>query len=141
MFKLDPRLSSDTLQIASWPLCEVLLMNDSHFPWLILVPKISGATELYHLTKNQRIQLDAESIFLSETLMKLYQGTRLNVAALGNVVSQLHIHHVVRFQTDSAWPAPVWGKFAAKPYEEDALNQQIKMLAPIIEHKFLSACV
>jgi len=141
VFKLDPRLSSDTLQIASWPLCEVLLMNDSHFPWLILVPKISGATELYHLTKNQRIQLDAESIFLSETLMKLYQGTRLNVAALGNVVSQLHIHHVVRFQTDSAWPAPVWGKFAAKPYEEDALNQQIKMLAPIIEHKFLSACV
>ncbi len=136
MFKLDSRLEKDTIKLASWPLCDVQLMNDSQFPWLILVPRVEGATELYHLDKGQREQLDSESIFLSESLMNVYQGDKLNTAALGNVVSQLHIHHVVRFQGDIAWPAPIWGKFSAKPFSSDALVEQKMKLALVIERSW-----
>ena len=107
-------------------------MNDSQFPWVILVPRIKNATELYHLDKAQREQLDAESIFLSEALMEIYQGDKLNTAALGNVVSQLHIHHVVRFEGDIAWPAPIWGKVPAKYYHAEALTMQTERLSSII---------
>lgn len=111
-------------------------MNDAQFPWVILVPRVEGATELYHLDKAQREQLDAESIQLSEALMTIYQGDKLNIAALGNVVSQLHIHHVVRFQNDLVWPAPIWGKLQAKHFSEDELAVQKKQLAVIIEHQW-----
>jgi len=136
MFKLDARLESDTINLASWPLCDVQLMDDSQFPWVILIPRVEGATEIYHLDKSQREQLDAESIFLSETLMAVYQGDKLNTAALGNVVSQLHIHHVVRFEGDITWPAPVWGKVPAKHFSGEALARQKKLLAVIIEHSW-----
>jgi len=136
MFKLDPRLSNDTIKLASWPLCDVQLMNDAQFPWVILVPRAEGASELYHLDKKQRDQLDAESIFLSETLMQVYQGDKFNTAALGNVVNQLHIHHVVRFKDDIAWPAPIWGKFDVKTYSEEALAEQKVKLAPVIERSW-----
>ncbi|MFT7371685.1 MAG: diadenosine tetraphosphate (Ap4A) HIT family hydrolase [Oleiphilaceae bacterium] len=136
MFKLDARLDNDTINIASWPLCEVQLMNESQFPWVILIPRIEGATELYHLDKAQREQLDTESIFLSEALMAIYQGDKLNTAALGNVVSQLHIHHVVRFDGDITWPAPVWGKVPAKHFSAEALATQKKRLAVIIAHSW-----
>ena len=133
MFELDSRLDNDTIKLASWPLCDVQLMNDSQFPWLILVPRVEGATELYHLDKVQREQLDAESIFLSETLMEVYQGDKLNIAALGNVVSQLHIHHVVRFKVDIAWPAPIWGKFPANPLADKEIMEQKAKLVSVIE--------
>jgi len=136
VFKLDSRLENDTINLASWPLCDVQLMNDSQFPWVILIPRVEGATELYHLDKAQRLQLDAESIFLSEALMSIYQGDKLNTAALGNVVSQLHIHHVVRFEGDLTWPAPVWGKVPAKHFSDEALSKQKKMLAVIIERSW-----
>ena len=133
MFKLDSRLANDTINIASWPLCEVQLMNDTQFPWLILIPRVEGVTELYQLDKAQREQLDAESVFLSKTLMTQFQGDKLNIAALGNVVSQLHIHHVVRFTADVAWPAPIWGKFPVTAYSSEALAAQKNQLAVIIE--------
>ena len=136
MFKLDSRLKKDTIKLVSWPLCDVQLMNDSQFPWLILVPRVEGASELYHLDKSQREQLDAESIFLSETIMHIFQGDKLNIAALGNVVSQLHIHHVVRFKSDIAWPAPIWGKFPAQPYSTEALTAQKLKLTQIIERSW-----
>ena len=136
MFKLDARLENDTINLVSWPLCDVQLMDDSQFPWVILVPRIEGATELYHLDKAQREQLDAESIFLSESLMAIYQGDKLNTAALGNVVSQLHIHHVVRFEGDITWPAPVWGKVPAKHFSDDGLAKQKELLSVIIEHRW-----
>jgi diadenosine tetraphosphate (Ap4A) HIT family hydrolase len=132
MFELDSRLKNDTVTLASWPLCEVLLMNDVQYPWVILVPKVEGATELFHLNKTQRQQLDAESILLSETLMSVFQGDKLNVAALGNVVSQLHIHHVVRFKSDITWPAPVWGKFPAQAYSEVELQERMRQLSALI---------
>ena len=104
-------------------------MNDAQFPWVILVPKVAGVTELYHLDQAQRRQLDTESIYLSQVLMNAYCGDKLNVAALGNVVSQLHIHHIVRFEGDAVWPAPVWGKLAAIPLsEEDVIEHKGKLL-------------
>jgi len=132
MFELDSRLENDTLRLASWPLCEVLLMNDVQFPWVILVPRVAGATELYLLDKAQREQLDVESTFLSEAIMALFEGKKLNVAALGNVVSQLHIHHVVRYEDDLTWPAPIWGKLPAVTYSDEQLKMITEKLAIVI---------
>jgi len=130
-FQLDERLQNDTIKLASWPLCEVLLMNDTNYPWVILVPRIKDATELYQLDHSQRQQFDAESDYLAQTLMSLFQGDKMNVAALGNVVKQLHIHHVVRFETDQAWPAPIWGKFPVVPYAPDERDNVLKKLLPL----------
>lgn len=128
MFQLDARLVNDTILLASWPLCDVLLMNDTQYPWCILVPRLPGLTEIYQLSSDQRQQLDCESIFLSKTLMSVFEGDKLNVAALGNVVSQLHIHHVVRYTHDVTWPAPVWGKCPAEAYSETLLTRYVEKL-------------
>lgn len=128
MFQLDNRLENDTTLIASWPLCEVLLMNDSQYPWCILVPRVESLSEMYQLSRSQRQQLDLESIYLSKTLMQVFKGDKLNVAALGNVVNQLHIHHVVRYSADKAWPAPIWGKLPTIAYSEEALESCLKKL-------------
>lgn len=130
-FKLDARLENDTIKVASWPLCDLLLMNDSQYPWCILVPRVAGLSEIYQLSRTQRQQLDLESIFLSKTLMTVFIGEKLNVAALGNVVKQLHIHHIVRYSNDPSWPAPVWGKFPAKAYSEEALKACLKKLGDL----------
>ncbi len=130
-FQLDTRLENDTHKVASWPLCDLLLMNDSHYPWCILVPRVYGLSEIYQLSPTQRQQLDLESILLSKTLMDLFDGEKLNVAALGNVVNQLHIHHVVRYSNDAAWPAPVWGKFPVKAYSDEALKVHLEKLSDL----------
>ncbi len=132
-FELDSRLKKDTLRLASWPLCEVLLMNDSQYPWVILVPRRVGLRELFELTEKDQQMYWAESMALSKLLMDVFSGHKLNVAALGNVVSQLHIHHVVRFEGDAAWPGPVWGKVPAKPYASDALGVVQSKLAGVRE--------
>lgn len=131
IFQLDARLENDTIKVASWPLCDLLLMNDSQYPWCILVPRVSGLSEIYQLSRTQRQQLGLESIFLSKTLMSVFEGEKLNVAALGNVVKQLHIHHIVRYSSDPSWPAPVWGKFPAKAYSEEALIVCLKKLGDL----------
>ncbi len=102
-FKLDSRLAADTVDLGAFPLCQVLLMNDSHYPWFILVPRRSGATEIYHLTPSEQQQLMRESSYLAESLADLFAARKRNVAPLGNVVAQLHIHHVVRQEDDAAW--------------------------------------
>lgn len=131
-FTLDSRLEADTIPIASWPLCELRMMNDAQYPWLILVPRVTGATELYDLSHAQRQQLDRESILLSQHLMRSFSGDKLNVAALGNVVSQLHIHHIVRFKTDPAWPAPVWGKLPVKAMNQGEVEQRKRQLHALV---------
>ena len=133
LFELDTRLENDTKHIASWPLCDLLLMNDSQYPWCILVPRVANLSEIYQLSHRQRQQLDLESIYLSKTLMQIFTGEKLNIAALGNVVNQLHIHHVVRYSSDPSWPAPVWGKFPAKPYSEESLKSCLKKLSDLKE--------
>lgn len=127
-FALDDRLAADTIFVASWPLSEVRMMNDEQYPWLILVPRVPGAREVYELTDQQRRQLDKESVLLSRTIMDGFSGHKLNVAALGNVVSQLHIHHIVRFEQDLAWPAPVWGKFPVIPMGTDEISKRLTLL-------------
>jgi diadenosine tetraphosphate (Ap4A) HIT family hydrolase len=124
IFTLDPRLQQDTLYIAEFSLSKVLLMNDARYPWVILVPKITGLTEIFELDEAGQQQLMHESNFVSNKLKKVIQADKMNVAALGNVVSQLHIHHVARFIHDESWPAPVWGKgqaIAYTPAESDAV--------------------
>ena len=132
-FVLDPRLEGDTVWLASWPVSEVLLMNDSQYPWVILVPRRISVSEIYQLSKDDQKQLLDESIFLGETLMRAYSGEKLNVAALGNVVNQLHLHHVIRFSVDKTWPAPVWGQFPPIRYEKSELDHQLELLKTIVD--------
>lgn len=129
MFILDPRLQQDTIELGDFSLCKVLLMNDARYPWVILVPKITGVTEIFQLTYAQQIELMLESNFVAQALKELVGADKMNVASLGNVVSQLHVHHVARFLDDETWPAPVWGKGKAVPYnkqEIEAVSQQLK---------------
>jgi len=128
MFKLDHRLANDTIKIGSFALCEVLLMNDARYPWVILVPRREGATEIHLLDERDQQQLISESSFVASRLANLVHADKMNVAALGNVVSQLHIHHVARFKIDETWPAPVWGKGSAVPYSEQEQEAVITQL-------------
>lgn len=130
MFKLDERLLSDTFRIGRLPLCEVLLMNDSQFPWVILVPQREGMTEILDLTRDDQTQLWEESRQVCLALREICQPDKLNIAALGNVVSQLHLHHVARYITDVAWPAPVWGRQPVVPYPE---NQKVSLCQQLAE--------
>lgn len=115
-FELHPRLAADTFLIDDWPLCRLLLMNDAQYPWCILVPRRNNIREIYDLCGEDQRRLLQESSALGQAMMAAFTGHKLNVAALGNMVAQLHIHHIVRFQTDAAWPAPVWGKHPPQPY-------------------------
>ena len=115
-FQLHPQLAQDTWLVTDLPLCRVLLMNETRYPWVILVPRRQDIREIHELTAMERQQLWQESDQLSRALMKLFKPDKLNIAALGNQVPQLHIHHIARFQTDAAWPAPVWGKFPPQAY-------------------------
>ncbi|MDO7597334.1 MAG: HIT family protein [Pseudomonadota bacterium] len=128
LFTLDPRLQQDTLEIAEFSLCKVLLMNDARYPWVILVPKITGLTEIFQLDDAGQQQLMVESNFVAKKLKQVIQADKMNVAALGNVVSQLHIHHVARFIQDDSWPAPVWGKGEAIAYTQAESDAVIALL-------------
>ncbi len=108
-FILDPRLAADTHPVAQWPLCELLLMDDAQYPWLILVPRVAGARELMDLDEATRVQLHRETDAAALGLRKAFSPHKLNVAALGNVVEQLHVHVIGRQPDDAAWPRPVWG--------------------------------
>jgi diadenosine tetraphosphate (Ap4A) HIT family hydrolase len=129
-FALHPRLAADSFVLAQWPLCCVLLADDTQYPWCILVPRRAGVREIHELCETDQQQLLRESSALGRALMQAFDGDKLNVAALGNVVAQLHVHHVVRFEGDPAWPAPVWGRHAAVPYDDDARRTFVERLAP-----------
>lgn len=122
-FKLHPRLSQDSIEIGQFTLSRLLLINDSLYPWFVLVPQIQSISEIYQLTEKDQQLLQQESSFLAQKLAILYQADKMNIAAIGNLVPQLHIHHIVRYKKDIAWPAPVWGKFDAVPYTEQQLNK------------------
>ncbi|MES0875209.1 HIT family protein [Sinimarinibacterium thermocellulolyticum] len=132
-FELDPRLAADTLPVGDGPLCRVLLMNDQRYPWVILVPRVAGVTELYQLTSAQQRQLLDESMRLGERLMAHFAGHKLNVAALGNVVAQLHVHHIVRYRDDAAWPAPVWGRHPPQPYGAEGAQARVAELRRLLD--------
>lgn len=125
-FQLHPRLAQDCITIGRFELCRLLMMNDSQYPWFILVPERTNLQEIYQLSKADRELLTEESSYLTENLAVLYQADKMNIAAIGNMVPQLHIHHIVRYQTDKAWPAPIWGKFDAVPYTERQIADNLK---------------
>lgn len=130
MFNLHPQLANDTFQIAESELNLLLLMNDQNYPWCILVPKRENVKEIFQLPQRDQYQLSDESSLLGETLMDSFQAHKINVAALGNMVPQLHIHHIARFTKDPAWPKPVWGLVPAIPYsqtEKDKVIHTLKM--------------
>ena len=131
-FELHPQLRADSLLLGELPLCSVLLINDSQFPWFVLVPRLSNAKEIYQLAEEDQIQLWQESSLLSQSVMSTFAGDKLNVASIGNLVPQLHIHHVVRFKSDPCWPAPIWGKLPMVSYSlEKARSIQRELLAKI----------
>lgn len=121
MFKLDERLFKDTVVLGDFTLCRVLLMNDNRYPWLILVPRRAGISELFELEMAEQQQLWQETSYVGQVLKDVFQADKINIATLGNVVKQLHMHIVVRMQDDAAWPAPVWGNGAAQGYTDEAL--------------------
>jgi len=130
VFTLDPQLAKDGIELAEFPLCKLLLCNDSAYPWFILVPKVADISEIYQLDWQQQQQLLNESSLLSELLMQVFSGDKMNVAALGNVVTQLHVHHVVRFKDDAQWPKPIWGQQALTAYTEEAITELKNKLLP-----------
>ena len=121
MFVLDPRLAQDTLHIGDFPLCRLLLMNDANYPWFILVPRREEVSELFQLDAADQRSLWRETLLLAELLKDTFKADKMNVATLGNVVAQLHMHVIVRRRGDAAWPAPVWGRQPAVPYTEEQI--------------------
>lgn len=119
-FTLDPRLAAESFSLGQLALCEVLLCDDARFPWIILVPKKAGAAEIIDLQEEERPVLMEEIAITSAALKRITGCHKLNVAALGNQVRQLHVHIIARFETDAAWAGPVWGKGTRVPYEEKA---------------------
>ena len=115
-FALNNKLAEDTLLLGRWAGCQVLLMNDQRFPWLIVVPEVEGAVELYDLDPALEILTTINT--LSQALANHTQAQKMNVAALGNMVPQLHIHIIARFADDAAWPNPVWGNGVVIPYAD-----------------------
>jgi diadenosine tetraphosphate (Ap4A) HIT family hydrolase len=124
-FQLHPRLQQDCILLGQLPLSQVLLMNDSQYPWCILVPRVADITEIYQLSHQQRQQLADESALLAKMMAEQFQPDKMNVANIGNKVMQLHIHHIARYQHDKAWPEPIWGKFPAVPYTDKQLQAVI----------------
>lgn len=122
-YQLHPRLQQDSIAIAEFELSEIRLINDSQYPWMILVPKRADISEVYQLPETEQQLLQQESSWLAKTMAELYQADKMNIAAIGNMVPQLHIHHIARYKTDIAWPAPVWGKFDAVPYTDSQIGQ------------------
>jgi diadenosine tetraphosphate (Ap4A) HIT family hydrolase len=132
-FELHPQLAADTHLVGDLPLCRLLLMNDRQYPWTILVPRQAGLREIYQLSDADQQRLWRESALLSRTLMRAFNGDKLNLAALGNMVPQLHVHHIVRYLSDAAWPAPVWGKHPAQPYSATALAERLSLLRGLLD--------
>jgi diadenosine tetraphosphate (Ap4A) HIT family hydrolase len=135
MFELDKRLENDTITIGDFQLSRVLLSKDSRYPWCILVPRVNAITESYQLSEQQQIQLCQESAWVASQLMVMFKGDSMNVAALGNVVSQLHVHHVVRFENDACWPGPIWGVGQSTPYTQSDLKSVALKITVLLEGK------
>jgi diadenosine tetraphosphate (Ap4A) HIT family hydrolase len=122
MAELHTQLQKDCLVLGQFELCKLLLMKDANYPWFILVPDRDAVTEIYQLNEEDQQQLLRESAIMARLLVEHFHADKVNIATLGNVVPQLHIHHVARYHDDPAWPAPVWGACPAQDYAEEALQ-------------------
>ncbi len=127
-YELHPQLAADTHPVAAFALSELRLMDDSNYPWLVLVPRVPDVREMIELDPMQRRELGDEIDHASRLLRDAFSPFKLNVAALGNLVPQLHVHVIARFESDPAWPAPVWGRVAARPYTPEDLVERVNTL-------------
>jgi diadenosine tetraphosphate (Ap4A) HIT family hydrolase len=141
MATIHPQLSADCIILGRFPLCHLLLANDRNYPWFILVPDRDNIREIYQLEAADRQQLLEESCQLAEFIMNAFNGDKLNVAALGNLVPQLHLHHIVRYEADAAWPAPVWGKHTALAYSDAAVEEIKSKISDAAFDNFTAASV
>ena len=132
LFELDDRLAADSHPLCRFELCDVRLMDDANYPWLILVPRIADARDLIDLDDTQRHRLSDETDRAARLLRDAFRPRKLNVAALGNVVAQLHVHVIARFESDAAWPAPVWGRVESAPYSPERLIERIGLLQGLL---------
>ena len=132
MFELDDRLKADTVKIGELTLCRVLLMNDAQYPWVILVPRRENVREVFELSEADQHQLSVESSAVAQAMAEYFKAEKMNVAALGNMVPQLHIHHIARFRDDAAWPKPVWGVHPPTAYGEAELAERISALKRVL---------
>jgi len=131
-FALDPRLAKDAVAVCDWPLSRVLLMNDARYAWLVLVPRRADVSEIFDLAEADQLQLWREATHAAELLKTATGCRKTNIGALGNIVSQLHVHVIARNEGDAAWPGPVWGAGAAVPYEAGALGVQIECMKVLL---------
>lgn len=128
-FTLDSRIAADTLPIGDLPLCSALLIDDARFPWFVLVPRRAGVTEVTDLSDEDATTLMGEIRVATRVMLELGKPDKVNVAALGNVVAQLHVHVVGRFRSDPAWPGPVWGHGTRAPYPDHAAAALVERAA------------
>lgn len=133
-FILHEGLAADCITLDDWPLCRVLLMNDATYPWLILVPRRAGLRDFHDVGQDDMPQFTGEISRASRALQSSFAPVKINVAALGNMVPQLHVHIIARFSDDPAWPGPIWGKVPARPYESGALQERVDLLKAALEN-------
>jgi len=136
MIELHPQLKKDTLVIGQFLLSKLLLMRDANYPWLILVPSREGLTEIFQLDEADQQQLQRESSCVAQLLAEEFKADKINIGALGNIVPQLHIHHIARYKNDLAWPAPVWGAHPAKVYSDEEAEKMITKVKMALADRF-----
>ncbi len=132
-FALDPRLAADSRLVASLPLCDVRLMNDARYAWLVLVPRRAGLVEITDLGDDEQAALWQEVNRAGRALRAVAPCDKLNLGALGNIVRQLHLHVVARREGDAAWPGPVWGHGKPVGYAEAALHERLAGLRQALD--------
>ncbi|MCU0697433.1 MAG: alpha/beta hydrolase [Myxococcaceae bacterium] len=136
-FRVDPRLEADSSHLAEGPLSQLRLMDEARFPWCLLVPRVSAAEDVRHLDEAQRAQLEAETHAVVDAVGRVFSPDKVNVAALGNVVRQLHVHVVARRLDDEAWPGPVWGRGPRVPATSgELLDRRRRLLEALHGHGF-----
>ncbi|MCW9023294.1 MAG: HIT domain-containing protein [Gammaproteobacteria bacterium] len=137
MAELHPQLKKDCLLIGQFSLCRLLLMPDANYPWFILVPDRDNISEIHQLSTDDQHTLINESSRLATLMETLFNPDKMNIAAIGNIVPQLHVHHVARFKNDVAWPAPIWGKVEARAYAENEIQNIISELKKHLTEDFV----
>ena len=136
-FQIDERITSSCLFLANWPLSTVMLKNHAHYPWLVLVPRVENTTEIYMLSKPNQYRLISEVEKASMIMRHFFDSDKLNVAALGNIVTQLHVHVVARSVRDPLWPQGIWQEACQDiPYQEHDLSILVEQLQPLIANAF-----
>jgi len=129
-FDLDQQLANDCYQVGSFDLCRLLLAKDANYPWFILVPQINDISEIFELSNLHQEQMLKEISLLSSILKNKLHADKINIAALGNQISQLHIHVIARYKTDKAFPYPIWGKHLAVSYTSEQLSKLKQIIVP-----------